>query len=73
MKFEVKFSLKQNVKQPVSDILYDMNKRLSHLIEIHYHMISKINDIQYTIREIHQIYIYIDFFKPNLSCNVFDV
>ena len=36
-------------------------------------MISKINDIQYTIREIHQIYIYIDFFKPNLSCDVFDV
>ena len=45
-------SFTKNVKQPVSDVLYDMNKRLSNLIEIHYHMISKINDIQYKIREI---------------------
>ena len=42
----------EKVKQPVSDGLYDMNKSLSNLIEIHYHMISKINDIQYKLREI---------------------
>ena len=42
----------EKVKQPVSDVLYDMNKSLSNLIEIHYHMISKINDIQYKLREI---------------------